>query len=185
MTTLTYEEVLELQCALQSYWADPGNPNPNRDKLQGPDQIAFADTLTRKLDDLKLLAKAEAIAQKKEHPYPEDEKQRVAFFAVLSKAYEGTRARAEYLYDLLEPTLRAFGFGTMFQDAEGTVYQVETPQGTFVRFRWISWGRTRRPGEAKGTLSLEAAKKAGYILPAAIDSVAKKRPQPEEARAEQ
>lgn len=54
------------------------------------------------------------------------------------------------------------GIGIFFQDVEGTVYHTAPKKGQWVDFTAHEIQRTRREGEAKGTLSLTAAKEAGF-----------------------
>jgi hypothetical protein len=53
------------------------------------------------------------------------------------------------------------GVGHVFQDDQGIVYRVHVPKGRYVEFRTIDIERTRRPGEAKGSLSLVQARLVG------------------------
>lgn len=54
------------------------------------------------------------------------------------------------------------GIGSHFQDNEGTVYLIVEPAGRFVAFDKVGVQRTRREGEAKGDLSMTAARELGY-----------------------
>lgn len=54
------------------------------------------------------------------------------------------------------------GIGGHFQDQFGTVYQLEECHGKFTYFDKYEVKRTRREGEARGTLSLTKAKDLGY-----------------------
>lgn len=56
------------------------------------------------------------------------------------------------------------GIDGHFQDSEGTVYQAVIPEGRFVAFDRYAVKRTRREGEAKGDLSMTAARELGYIV---------------------
>jgi hypothetical protein len=53
----------------------------------------------------------------------------------------------------------------MFQDNEGTVYQVVVPDGKWVPYETLSYIRTRRGDEKKGDLSLVKAEEAGFVVP--------------------
>jgi len=54
---------------------------------------------------------------------------------------------------------------THFQDPEdGTVFQIVEPKGRYVYFERYGYERTRREGEARGSLSLKAAKELGYEI---------------------
>lgn len=69
----------------------------------------------------------------------------------------------------LEKALRRLPVGTMFQNpANGVVYQVVEPAGTFISFRKVDYARVRKPGEKQGSLSLTAAEEAGFVLPKEI-----------------
>jgi len=57
------------------------------------------------------------------------------------------------------------GIGAYFQDEEGIVYKTVKPSGTFVHFIDYAVDRTRRMGEAKGSLSMKEAKEAGFEVP--------------------
>lgn len=54
------------------------------------------------------------------------------------------------------------GLGAFFQDAEGTVYHTAEKKGQWVEFVDHEIQRTRRTGESKGSLSLIAARDAGF-----------------------
>lgn len=56
------------------------------------------------------------------------------------------------------------GLGVFFQDDEGTVYHTADKKGQWVDFFHYEIQRTRRTGEAKGSLSLTAAKEAGFEI---------------------
>lgn len=62
----------------------------------------------------------------------------------------------------IKDVIEEMGLGAFFQDEEGTVYKTTEPTGTFVTFQRYGIDRTRRLGEAKGTLSLKEATEAGY-----------------------
>ena len=70
----------------------------------------------------------------------------------------------EELKQVTEQLTKEVGLGGHFQDAEGTVYQVEETQGKFVYFDRFEIKRTRRSGEKSGSLSLTKAKELGYVV---------------------
>lgn len=73
----------------------------------------------------------------------------------------------KYFEELEQATLelsKEIGVDGMFQDADGTVYKVVVPEGTFVKFAKIGYQRTRREGEARGDLSLSEARERGFIV---------------------
>ena len=54
------------------------------------------------------------------------------------------------------------GVGRFFQDEAGVVYQTAEAEGRFVYYEPHVVNRTRREGESKGTLSMKAAREAGF-----------------------
>lgn len=64
----------------------------------------------------------------------------------------------------LTDLMKQLPLGEMFQDpANGVVYQIIIPSGTYMEYKTIDYIRTRKePGEKAGTLSLTAAKEAGF-----------------------
>lgn len=54
------------------------------------------------------------------------------------------------------------GLGGHFQDAEGTVYQLEECEGKFTYFDKYEVKRTKRAEERAGSLSLKKAGELGY-----------------------
>lgn len=73
----------------------------------------------------------------------------------------------KYFEELEQATLelsKEIGIGGMFQDAQGTVYKVVVPEGTFVKYQKIGYVRTRRHGEVKGDLSLTEARECGFVV---------------------
>lgn len=54
------------------------------------------------------------------------------------------------------------GVNSYFQDDEGVVYKLTECEGKFVYFDKYAANRTRRPGEAHGTLSLKEAREKGF-----------------------
>lgn len=84
------------------------------------------------------------------------------------KYIELEKKKAEYklfieeFTDVTKQLAEEVGVGNMFQDEEGTVYQVDIPNGKFVYFDQFTVNRTRREGEKSGSLSLKAAREAGF-----------------------
>lgn len=64
----------------------------------------------------------------------------------------------------LKAVLEEDGYESKFQDDEGVVYELEKPSGTFVSFPEARVSRTRRLSqeEKKGSMSLKAAREAGF-----------------------
>ena len=75
------------------------------------------------------------------------------------------RQRKELL-DQFDAALQAVaeetGIGNYFQDDEQTVYKIVAPTGRWVKFDAVSYLRTKREGEDKGTLSVKEAKEHGF-----------------------
>lgn len=82
----------------------------------------------------------------------------------LEKKKEHYKLFLEELKQVTEQLAKEVGIGGHFQDAEGTVYQVEETQGKFVYFDRFEIKRTRRIGEKSGSLSLTKAKELGYAV---------------------
>ena len=54
--------------------------------------------------------------------------------------------------------------GGFFQDDEKTVYKITIPTGRWVKFDAVSYVRTKRGDESKGTLSVKEATEAGFEI---------------------
>ena len=54
------------------------------------------------------------------------------------------------------------GVNSAFQDNHGIVYQLVELDGKWVNFERYGVERTKRPGEARGTLSIKRAKELGF-----------------------
>ena len=85
-------------------------------------------------------------------------------FIELEKKKESYKKFLEDLKDATEAVAKEIGIGGHFQDADGTVYQVEETNGKFVYFDRFEIKRTRRVGEKAGSLSLTKAKELGYAV---------------------
>jgi hypothetical protein len=86
------------------------------------------------------------------------------FIELAKKREELTKALKQLNQDL-GSIMRDLPLGEMFQDpADGIVYQIVVPSGTFVEYKSIDYIRTRREGETKGTLSMKEAQAAGFVL---------------------
>jgi hypothetical protein len=86
-------------------------------------------------------------------------------FVQLEKKKEEVKKYFEELATAIEEVKNEIGLNGMFQDGDGTVYQVVKPAGRFVDYNDLECLRTRRLGEVKGSLSLKKAREAGFILP--------------------
>jgi len=86
-------------------------------------------------------------------------------FVELAKKREELVKQMKQLNIELASAMRDLALGEMFQDeADGVVYQIVVPSGTFVEYKSIDYVRTRREGETKGTLSMKEAQAAGFVL---------------------
>lgn len=86
-------------------------------------------------------------------------------FVELEKKKEFIKKFYEELAQSLENLKAEIGLNGMFQDEEGTVYQVIIPDGKYVTFDKLSYIRTRRLHEDRGDLSIKKAESAGFNVP--------------------
>jgi hypothetical protein len=84
-------------------------------------------------------------------------------FIEVSKKMENIKNELKELGTEVEELLKRIGVGKSFQDPEdGTVFEIIIPKGTFVSFKTVDYERTKRAGEARGTLSMARAKELGF-----------------------
>ena len=84
-------------------------------------------------------------------------------FVQLEKKKETVKLYFQELKEATDALAQELGIGGTFQDLEdGTVFQVVEPDGKFVTFEKISYIRTKREGEKRGTLSIVKAREAGF-----------------------
>lgn len=106
------------------------------------------DGIVNTLDSLKIVA-------------PEFAKKLEKFIELDKK-----KAEVKKFFDDYEEIVREIEseacIGFNFQDSEGTVYMLDTMEWKSVRITPFEIKRTRREGEAKGTLSLTKARELGY-----------------------
>ena len=81
-------------------------------------------------------------------------------FVALEKRKNEIKKYFEDLETAVEAVSKEIGENGYFQDAEGTVYKIVRPEGKFVHFEKWGYERTKREGEARGTLSVKEAKEA-------------------------
>jgi len=91
-----------------------------------------------------------------------DNEELFAKFAELERQREAAKAIFDNYKEVVAEMHRRKGNNFHWQDAEGTVYQLAVADGRWVAFEPLTVNRTRRNGEAKGTLSEKAAKELGY-----------------------
>jgi hypothetical protein len=88
-----------------------------------------------------------------------------AKFLEISKRLETLREEVKALQPTLEELMIEIGVDTMFQDPSTMlVYQIEEPTGTYITFQKVSYKRTKKAGETKGSLSKTDAEAAGFTL---------------------
>lgn len=85
--------------------------------------------------------------------FVELERQKASYKSFLAELEQATKDVAEEV-----------GVDGFFQDDQGVVYQIVIPSGEFIYFKKVGYLRTKREGEAKGSLSMAAAKEAGFTL---------------------
>lgn len=86
-------------------------------------------------------------------------------FLELSKRFETLKEEMKALKPTLQELMTEIGVGTMFQDSDtGLVYRIEVPTGTYISFDPITYSRTKKAGEDKGSLSKKEAEAAGFTL---------------------
>jgi hypothetical protein len=61
--------------------------------------------------------------------------------------------------------MKEIGEGTFFQDPNDmVVYKITKPKGTYVEFKEITYNRTKKLDEKKGSLSKKEAQEMGFDL---------------------
>jgi len=85
-------------------------------------------------------------------------------FLELEKKKDEVKKYFDELQASCEAVAKEIGLGTMFQDAQGTVYRIVVPEGRYVHFDKYGYERTRRGDEKSGSLSLKDARAAGFAV---------------------
>ena len=83
-------------------------------------------------------------------------------FVELEKKKEEVKKFFDDLREATQAVADEIGVGNYFQDEEGTVYKVVVPPGKWIVFDTISYSRTKREGEERGSLSVKEAKEHGF-----------------------
>ena len=65
----------------------------------------------------------------------------------------------------VDALIQEYGVGHAFQDYAGIVYQLVELDGKWVNFERYGVERTKRQGEARGSLSVKKAKELGFSVP--------------------
>jgi hypothetical protein len=88
-------------------------------------------------------------------------------YIALDRVYaETVKPLLEKMSELKADIAARYKIGTHFQDTDGTVFEIDAQEWKSVRMETFAINRTRREGEAKGSLSEKRAKELGYTLPA-------------------
>lgn len=85
-------------------------------------------------------------------------------FVELEQKKEEVKRFFEELKIAMEAVSKEIGIGGYFQDDTGTVFKITAPEGRFVNYEKISYVRTKRHGEQRGTLSIKEAEEKGFIV---------------------
>ncbi len=83
-------------------------------------------------------------------------------FVILEKRKSQYKEWLEELGKATQAVADEIGIGGFFHDGEGVVYKMVVPTGRWVTFESVSYTRTKRGGEIKGSLSLKEAKEMGF-----------------------
>jgi len=88
-----------------------------------------------------------------------------ARFVALERKKEEVKKYFEELQAATEAVVAEIGVNGYFQDeSDGTVFKMVNPDGKFVKFERLSYERTKREGELRGSLSVKEAKEAGFTV---------------------
>ncbi|RMG80255.1 MAG: hypothetical protein D6707_06705, partial [Bacteroidetes bacterium] len=90
------------------------------------------------------------------------EKARKEFLTMVEK-YEALKKELKEMKPKMQELLEQIGEGEYFT-GNNVVYKVIRPEGTFVSFDKISYVRTKKEDEKRGSLSMKEAKEAGFNI---------------------
>ncbi len=83
----------------------------------------------------------------------------------LIRQIETLQYQIKPLQEELETLFPQITIDEMFQDPETKlVYRIAKQEGVWIKYKPLVYQRTRKIGEAKGSISISDAKKAGFIL---------------------
>lgn len=82
-------------------------------------------------------------------------------FLELVEKYEDLKKQMKELKPKMHQLLEEIGPNSYFQ-GNGVVYKVVRPEGTFISFDKISYSRTKKADEKRGSLSMKEAKENGF-----------------------
>lgn len=85
-------------------------------------------------------------------------------FVELERKKEEVKKYFDELQAATEALVKEQGLNTYFQDEAGIVYKLVEPEGRFVKFDRYGYERTKRPGEARGSLSVKEAEEVGFKI---------------------
>lgn len=81
---------------------------------------------------------------------------------LLDRKKEEVKKFFEDYKNAVNELVQKYGVNHAFQDEEGIVYQLVELDGKWVNYEKFSVERTKRPGEARGSLSLKKALELGF-----------------------
>jgi len=85
-------------------------------------------------------------------------------FVELANKREALKEELKNTKEEMEQLMNDLGVGAAFQSAEGLVYKIEKPKGTFISFDTIGYVRTKRADEKRGSLAKKEAQELGFVL---------------------
>ena len=86
-------------------------------------------------------------------------------FIELERKKEEVKRYFEELSEATKAVVAEIGVDTFFQDpTDNTVFQIVEPEGRYVNYERYSYVRTKREGEARGSLSVKKAEEAGFTV---------------------
>lgn len=85
-------------------------------------------------------------------------------FVELERKKEEVKKYYEELNAAIQQLVDEHGVGHYFMDDQGIVYGIVEAEGKWVPYEKFTYVRTRREGEARGTLSMKEAKERGFAV---------------------
>jgi len=85
-------------------------------------------------------------------------------FVELERRKDEIKKFYDELKEANEALVKEIGIGGTFMDDQGIVFKTTLPEGRFIYYDKVSYVRTKRPGETRGTLSVKEAKELGYSI---------------------
>ena len=85
-------------------------------------------------------------------------------FVELEKKKEEVKKYFKDLADALQVVMSEIGVEGYFMDDDKVVYKIIIPEGKFVQYEKLSYVRTKRDGETRGSLSVKEAEENGFKI---------------------